>query len=182
MSDRCLFSFYESSNGKTIDWSDRTIGHEPPVDWSDALKFTSQLTDFTGFFGTVYSGKENCADMNNRCSGVRLHAEAWVSNGGLYPFTVKGGCHNIDLSGKLYGHGKECDVDAGNKSDQSKDWVRDWSLNLVSVDGKPIVIRCLRAEAPRLEPGSGPYRYAFPSPHNPFHGIIVWFLGLIRVI
>lgn len=182
MSDRCLFSFYETSNGQTVDWSDRVIGVSGGRDYEDALKFTSQLTAFKGYFGTVYSGLENCADLNNRCRAVSIHADDWVANGGKYPFTIKGGCSAVAISGRLIGHGAECDVDAGNHSDQSKEWVKDWTLNLISGDGSPIVIRCLRAEAPVLVEGSGPYRFAFPSPYAWYHGVVVWFLGLIRVI
>jgi len=179
MSDRCLFSFYETSNGKTVDWEGTMIGSPGDKNaYDDALKFTSGLTDFVGIFGTVYSGAENCADLNNKCRNVRLSGD-WVANGGKYPFTVKGGCEGITLEGTLHGHGTECDVDAGNKSDQSSNWVKNWELALISKDGSPIVVRCLLAEAPRLRPGTGPYRFAFPSPHAWYHGIAVWVFKLI---
>lgn len=176
MADRCLFSFYETSNGQTVDWSDRVIGGNiPPYLYDDALKFTSHLRDFTGVFGTVYSGLENNADFNNECRNVKITADRWVANGGKYPFTVKGGCEGIIIEGVLDGHGTEVDVDAGNKSDQSSNWVKDWELALVSKDGSPIVVRCLLAKAPRLRPNTGPYRFAFPNPTKPLHGFYVWF-------
>ncbi len=183
MSDRNLFSFYETSNGQTVDWSDRTIGDSiKPFQYDDALKFTSNLTDFIGKFGTVYSGAENCADLNNECRNVTLSSPRWITNGGLYPFTVKGGCEGITIEGVLDGHGTEVDVDAGNKSDQSSNWVKNWELALTSLDGRPIVVRCLLAKAPRLRPGTGPYRYAFPAPDAWYHGICVWFFKLFMGI
>lgn len=180
MSDRCLYSFYETSDGQTIDWTDQTVGYPAPgLEYEDALKFTSHLTDFTGTFGDVYSGLENCADVNNECRNVNLSAKRWIANGGLYPFTVKGGSEGIVIEGTLYGHGTEVDVDAGNKSDQSTNWVKNWELALTMDDGSPVVVRCLMAEAPREREGTGPYVYAFPSPYKWYHGIAVFFFKLI---
>lgn len=182
MSDRVLHSWYETSNGQEVDWRDRVVGEvrdpSKPFAYDDALKFTSGLRDFVGMFGVVYSGAENCADVNNECRDVKLSAERWIANGGLYPFTVKGGSEGITISGVLEGHGSEVDVDGGNFADQSNHWVKKWVLDLKTTDGSPVVVRCLQAEAPTLTPGSGPYVYAFPSPHAWYHGIAVWLLQL----
>lgn len=177
MSDRILHAWYDSSNGKTVDWSDRVVGNAlKPFTYDDALKFTSKLCDFVGIFGVVFSGTENCADVNNECRNVKLSAKRWVANGGKYPFTVKGGSEGITITGTLEGHGTEVDVDAGNWSDQSNNWVKNWTLNLTTADGSPVVVRCLQAKAPTLL--GGPYTYAFPSPHAPYHGIAVWLLQM----
>lgn len=182
MSDRVLHSWYETSNGQTVDWRDRIVGseHAPrtPFAYDDALKFTSGLTEFTGRFGTVYSGAENAADLNNKCRNVNLSADRWMANGSKYPFTIKGGSESIVITGVLDGHGTEVDVDAGNWSDQSNNWVKLWTLGLKSLDGKPIVVRCLQAHAPYFMDGTGPYVYAFPSPYSWCHGIAVWLLQL----
>lgn len=179
MADRVLFSWYETSNGQTVDWQERVIGNSlKPFDYDDALKFTSQLTNFNGKFGVVYSGKENAVDVNNKCRNLTLSGERWMANGGLYPFTVKGGSEGITITGTLDGHGTEVDVDAGNWSDQSNGWVKNWTLGLRSLDGRPIVVRCLQAKAPQLIAGTGPYKYAFPSPNNPLHGVFIWLLQL----
>ncbi len=183
MSDRNLFSWYETSDGQTVDWRDKVIGFAKPqgqpFTYDDALKFTSKLRDFTGKFGTVYSGAENCADVNNECRNVTLSADRWIANGGLYPFTVKGGSEGVTITGTLDGHGKECDVDAGDWSDQSNNWVKNWTLGLKSLDGSPIVVRCLQATAPYFMEGTGPYAYAFPSPLKWYHGICIWVLQIL---
>lgn len=177
MPDRVLHSFNgPASNGETVDWRGRVVGGpEKPFAYDDALKFTSQLRDFVGKFGRVFSGKENCVDVNNKCRNVTISGE-FIANGGLYPITVKGGSEGITITGTLDGHGTEVDVDAGNWSDQSNSWVKNWTLQLTTTDGSPVVVRCLQAEAPTLL--SGPYRYAFPSPKAWYHGIAVWFLQL----
>lgn len=180
--DRCLHSFYETSNGQSVDWRDRVVGWAKPsgepYQYDDALKFTSQLRDFTGRFGTVYAGAENVIDCNNRLRQVELSADRMVANGCKYPITIKGGCESVTLRGMLVGHGKECDVDAGNRSEQSDSWVKYWSLGLSMEDGSPVRVRCLLAMKPYFEPDTGPYEYVFPSPDAWYHGIAIWLLQL----
>lgn len=173
-----LFNF--TSVDSPVDWSDRVVGTDratwdlsKPAPYTDCLKFTSEIKDFTGKFGTVFSGAENCADINFKTVNVKITADLWVANGGKYPFTVKGGSVGTGIYGKLQGHGKECDVDAGNWSDQSNDWVKDWELGLTSNDGSPIVVRCISADAPKLVPGTGPYKFIFPNPNAWYHKIAV---------
>lgn len=183
MSDRCLFSFYETSDGLTIDWRDRAVGwvkpKGEPYQYDDALKFTSHLKNFIGYFGTVYSGSENAVDMNNEVHNAAINVERMVANGGKYPITIKT-CDLVTLTVKcLSGHGKECDVDAGNRSEQSKKWVKDWTVGITpEIPGDPVIIRCLMADPPILIDGTGPYKYAFPSPYAWYHGIVVGLLQL----
>lgn len=66
------------------------------------------------------------------------------------------------LVGPVDGHGRECDVDLGNASDQSHKKVEMVTLNLWSVDGSPVRVRVLNSEMPAEVPGSGPYSYVFP--------------------
>lgn len=183
MADRVLFSFYETSSGQTVDWRDRVIGFAKPAGadftYDDALKFTSELAAFTGKFDEVYAGKENAIDCNNGVHDTGIMVENMFANGCRYPITVKGGCEDISFTATLHGHGKECDVDAGNWSDQSDAPVLHWVLNITPSDGKPVKIRCLNASIPHLNAQSGPYEYAFPNPHRFYHGIVVWFLFAI---
>ncbi len=171
--------FTRANSGQRIDWKDRTLG-TPRASWAngvapgaDEIKITDGVSDLQIQVGTVYSWRENCCDINNLARGIRVTAGKWVPNGGLYPFTVKGGASDIGIYGVLEGHGTECDVDAGNLSDQSSAWVTNWELGLTPTDGTPISIRCLRAEMPRLVSGTGPYRVLFPDPRAWYHRLIV---------
>jgi hypothetical protein len=151
---------------------------QPPTH-QDTLKF-SGLVSFRGHFGTVYGGTEDCADINNRCDNVRLHAAEWRPQG-QYAFTVKGGCRNITLAGDLFGHGKTVDVDLGNWSDQSNEPTTAVTIDLYSQDDRPVIIRVLNADKPMVIGGA--HRYAFPHPDAWYHGIVVkawlavWWLG-----
>lgn len=141
---------------------------------SAPLKFTRQFQsnlDCTVHFGTVYAGRENVLDVNDR-SRLIVSFETLVLTGSKYGVTCKGGSY-LDLTGKVLGHGKECDVDYGNYSDQ---WPRGKSagrLNLTPVDGSLIMVRCLQATKPTLVPGSGPYQFTFPSPDSIWHDLII---------
>jgi hypothetical protein len=186
MADVVLFSFYETSNGQTVDWRDRVVGFaKPPGEdytYDDALKFTSELEEFTGHFGDVYCGKENAIDCNNRIADVMLIVDNMFANGCRFPVTIKGGCDNVLMQAVLHGHGRECDIDLGNWSDQSDEPVTNTILDIVPSDGQPVKIRCLNATIPMLRPNSGPYEYAFPNPHRWYHGIVVWFLFAVATV
>lgn len=167
--------FTRANNGMRVDWSDKVLG-SPRAEWpngqapgTDTVKITGQCEDLQLKLGTVYAWKENCLDLNNKVKKIRVTADKWVTNGCIYPFTIKGGATDIGIYGKLEGHGKECDIDAGNNSQQSRDWVTNWELGLISTDGSPIVVRCLSAETPRLVPGTGPYKFIFPDPRKWYH-------------
>lgn len=180
MSDRNLQSFYETSNDTTYDAADNLGYPNPRPDWSDALKITSQCTNFTYVGQTVYGGQEDCVDINNRCKSVRVSAVFRPQ--GKYVSTIKGGSRGIILTGSVYGHGTEVDVDLGNWSDQSQETTRQVHLNLKSMDGKPIRVRVLKAETPTFEEGSGPYEYAWPKPDSWYHDLVVWFFYTFKRI
>lgn len=160
-------------NGLTVDWTDKVLIDGSDGKVTDCLKFTSHLQDFTGFFPNVRGGLEDCADLNNEVNNVRLKAASWQS-GGKFCFTIKGGASNVTIEGPITNHGKEVDVDLGNWSDQSKKKTTGVYLNLTTPDHSPIIVRVLQADEPTFAPGSGPYKYAFPSPKNPLHGFFVW--------
>ena len=165
-----LYSFNgPHDNGRYVDWRDRDIDG---TGFADALKCSTGLTEFSGSFGRVISGTEDAIDINNRCDGIVLHASAWVLRGKM-GITIKGGSRNVSISGVIEGHGREADVDLGNWSDQSHEWVTNTRLNLRTTDGSPVRVRVLAAEKPIYAPGSGPYEWVFPSPRNPFHKALV---------
>jgi hypothetical protein len=133
---------------------------------ADALKFSTGLRDFDARFGTVFSGSEDAVDVNNGCSGIRIAADRYVL-GGRMGITIKGGSTDVTVEGWLEGHGRECDVDIGNWSDQSHEPVRGVKLGLRKWDGSPVRVRVINGEQPAVLPGSGPYRFVFPWPWLP---------------
>lgn len=141
--------------------------------YADAVKCSTQLQNFTGRFGIVTSGYEDALDVNNRCWNLDLSATLWRLRDCRMGFTLKGGSGLLRLSGPVEGHGRECDVDLGNASDQSHDWVKHVRLNLWSLDGSKIRVRVLGADEPREEPGSGPYEYVFPWKCKPLRKLAV---------
>ncbi len=157
-------------NGQSID--ERGTICCPPAGLSATLKFTTQLSDFTGDFGTVLppaGNPENVADINDRVQRLRLSAERWVIDGTKYGFTAKG-ASDVQLTGLVEGFGKECDASFGNYSDQFPRGKTRAVLNLWREDRKtPIRIQCLQAFKPILVPGSGPYVFTFPNPDAWYH-------------
>jgi len=188
--DRNLYSFNgPQDNGKTIDWSDRHVGFTADVHywqtgehWADTLKFTDKLQDLQIETGGVFGGDEDCADFNNECSNIRLHAESFVS-GGKYVATVKGGCTGIDIRGRIDHGGSEVDIDYGNNSEQSRRKTTGNILGCWKPDGSPVTVRCLIADKPMFVPNTGPYVFLFPEPGKWYHGIVVkvlmawWWVG-----
>lgn len=173
MTDINLYNYYEGSNGLTIDDSGKTLGrNEPNPSWSDTLKYTSQLTDFRHQIGVVYGGKEDCADINNRCRNLRLSANEWHAQG-RYVFTVKGGSAGITLAGHIVNGGTRADVVIGDHSDQSSDPTTGVRLCLTKRVG-PVRVRVLNGDKPILDPFTGPYQYIWPHPDGWLHGFWSW--------
>jgi hypothetical protein len=153
-------------NGRTVDLSGRPpLVPTPSI--ADTLKFSTQLTDFTGIFPAVTSGREDCIDINNRCRNVSITCAKLIFCGRM-GVTIKGGSGDILIRFlDATGHGRECDIDIGNWSDQSHEPVRSVVLDCRRLDGEATVVRCLNGDRPRHAPGSGPYRYVFPWPWMP---------------
>lgn len=140
-----------SFNGPDFDGAVVTMLDEirPGSEISDTLKCSSRLRDFTGRFGVVYGGKEDCIDINNRCERIYIEAQRWVPQG-KYLATLKGGSRSIAISGEVEGHGSEVDIDIGNISDQSDNPTKDITLNLRHVAGDPITVRVINGERPKF--------------------------------
>lgn len=176
MSDVNLISRYESSNGQTESFAD--IGHATgSPDWDDSLKLTSHIKDYTASVDTLYGGREDCTDIHNGASNVRVEANRWIPQG-KYLATIKGGVRGALLSGPVHAHGKEVDVDIGNRSTTNKGKTTGVRLNLVSKTGQPITVRVLNGDKPTMVAGSGPYKYIWPHPDAWYHSIVVWFFRL----
>lgn len=178
--DRNLRSFYgPQDSGRVIDERGTTLGSNTP-DYTAPLKFTSGVRSINARFGTVLGGTENALDCNNHAE-VKVSAELWDIEACKYGFTVKGGA-SAEIEGVVRGHGRECDVDLGNGSDQSHDW-SSAVLNLRHEwPGDKIRVRVLAANRPKLVLGSGPYRFIFPWPWLPMRWLWVKaFLQLRRM-
>lgn len=162
--DNNMYSFNGPHyNGFSLDWRQTDPNIIPQDCIADTLKFSTGLRDFSLELGFVTSGYEDVVDVNNRCDGLTISAELWVLKNCTMGFTVKGGSRNVKLYGMVSGHGRECDVDFGNASDQSHEWVQGCTLALIpALKNDRIYVRLLGAEAPIELPGTGPYRYVFP--------------------
>jgi len=157
--DKNLLSF----NGP--DDNGRNVQHPAPIDgagFHDAVKCSTGLRDFTARFGTVIAGSEDALDVNNHCQDLDIAAHRWVFPPGRAAtgFTVKGNSHNVLIAGLVDGDPL---VELGNASDQSTTWCTGIRLDLYRLEQKPIRVRVLCSTFPEEIPGSGPYRYLFPS-------------------
>lgn len=145
-------------NGRTYDSLENLDG----TGFDDTVKCSTRLQNFTGRFGSVISGREDTVDINNLCRDISLSAKLWTLRNCQMGFTVKGGTQDAELIGPVIGHGRQCDIDIGNASDQSHAWTVGVVLNLWTLDGSKLRIRVLGGDLPMLVPGSGPYTYVFP--------------------
>ncbi len=159
MSDINKHSFNgPDDNGKGINLGDVYL--DPKIDWASAIKCTSQLRDFTLKAQSVPGGHDAVVDINNQCNGISVGIETAFPNG-QFLTTIKGGSKNITLSvGRLYGHGKVCDVMLGDWSDQSHKRVENVTLDIHSPpENGPVTVIWLGSTRPILAPGSGPYKF-----------------------
>ncbi len=170
MSDKCLYSFYETSSDQSFSYP--TMGEPKQPDWADTIKITSQCQNMVLHAEQVYGGQEDCVDINNRSQSVTVMAGEWIPQG-KYLATIKGGAKSASLAGRVVSHGSEVDVDLGNWSDQSQEITGTTILDLQPTDGKPITVRVLHAVKPYFVASSGPYRYVFPHPDAWYHGLVV---------
>jgi hypothetical protein len=178
MSDINLHSFNgPSDDGKNVDWTDRKI--LPGAEIADSLKFSTGLRNFRGYFDTVTSGKEDCVDVNNNCSNVVIRVQKLVFCGSL-GVTIKDSTDIILSAQDAVGHGKECDVDIGNWSDQGHLPATGIVLDIHRQDGEATIVRVINGEKPYLMPGSGPYKFVFPWPWMPRFLVVPIFNQLRR--
>jgi hypothetical protein len=171
--DKILHAFGRDWSHQTLDQSNTDFG-KTAGSWSDTLKYTDGVTDFTHRVGSATGGSEDIIDVNNKACDVTVVAkELW--SGGKYVATIKGGSTATYLEGTIYKGGSEVDIDYGNHSDQSSAKTTGNILNVKHKSGAPVTVRVLNADKPLFTPGSGPYVYVFPHPDAWYHGICVRF-------
>jgi hypothetical protein len=134
----------------------------PPAGTDDTLKITDCDTGRVDV-EVVVGGREDCLDVNNRSYDIEIGtlSTIWEPRG-KYVATIKGGSRSIVLKGVVRGHGKVCDVDLGNWSDQSQKVTERITLNLRHEKGEPITYRVLNAKKPVLI--GGPYKKVLSVP------------------
>ena len=122
--------------------------------YSDSLKL-SKATDVLVKSCSITGGSEDCIDMNRYCSDITV-SDCILKPCGKYGITIKGGTTRVTLKNLLFmTHGKETDIDLGNWSDQSAEPVSSVVLeNITSLDGKPVRVRVLWAQKPKVLGGN----------------------------
>jgi polygalacturonase len=128
-----------------------------PATISDVFKF-SHATNVVADNVTVDAGGfqiENTIDMNRLCANVTVKNCKLVS-GMENAITIKGGCHDILIQDTVIIPGKgHCDVELGNWSDQSQEYVSNVTLNNVTrSDGQPVRLRVGHAKEPTIVGGN----------------------------
>lgn len=98
---------------------------------------------------------EDAIDINHSHNVEVLCNDLWP--GKTYAATVKGGSTGIKLVvGRQHGHGGSgIDYDYGNFSDQGNAKTTGCELNVATVDGAPVVVRLLTADAPKTFDATG---------------------------
>lgn len=128
-----------------------------PATIDDVLKFSHAIN--CGVEDCTITGdglnKENVIDMNRLCENI-LVKNCILYSGKQNAITIKGGCHNIQITDTRivpgYGH---CDIELGNFSDQSQLPVTGVILtNVVRTDGQPVLVRVLNSNAPVVNGGN----------------------------
>lgn len=135
----------------TLDQSKAIIGGPVP----DALNPTNykayasllKLSDWTANlpavlnFSIIDQGQENCVDINNHVSVVRIFSSVYGRTGdsGNQTFSIKGGCDSITIVGTIYSNNK-IDYVVGRWSDQSQNVDTNLWLGALRVDGDATVI------------------------------------------
>lgn len=111
--------------------------------WDAVLKICDYTSDIHLDGVVVSQGFENAVDFNNRVQFVTLQNVVFGVNKatGDQVITIKGGCSNIGLMGRIFSHGRKADIVLGEWSDQSHDPVHDLDLSgIVRDDGKPVTV------------------------------------------
>ncbi len=102
----------------------------------------------------VAQGKEAAVDINNKVSDVSLQGEfGTIGTTGNQVITVKGGSHDIKISGIINSRGTVNEVTMGRWADQSYDITYNVDLSeLRRTDGDKIRVIIGRATKPNLGP------------------------------
>ncbi len=91
-----------------------------PSKYDAILKLADGIHDLTLAHVRVAQGIEDSLNLNNAVANVKIAGDFAVSGApGLRVITIKGGSHDIVISGTLHGHGTSEDIKIGDWSDQS---------------------------------------------------------------
>lgn len=139
---------------KTID--PRVDGIDPST-IDDVLKL-SHAQNILVETVTVNAGglqKENAVDMNRVCTDVVMK-NCILYSGKQNAITIKGGCRDITIQDvEIVPGSGHCDIELGNWSDQSQDYVLNVKLiNVTRTDGNPVRLRIGHAKNVTVEGGN----------------------------
>lgn len=118
-----------------------------PKRWDSILKCSGRKAQILSNV-EVYQGKENALDINNACEHLDLDGK-WglVGDEGQQVITVKGGSHDITVSGPVFSNGTECDIELGTWSDQSTAPLYNIDLsNLYHAQGRKLTVKIARVK------------------------------------
>lgn len=148
--------------------------------YASAIKCSTGLHCSQIYAKEVIGGRDTCVDVNNNCHDLVLNIGA-LKPTGQFAISVKGNSDRVKITAELFAHGKSADVELGGWSDQSHATSDNNVLAITSMTGKPVRVRVLKATAPALVNGTGPYVYLFPSPKlGALHRLIVYGYETLR--
>ncbi len=177
MPDVNLLSFNgPNDDGRRIDLAGVIDG----TAYASAFKCSTGLINARIYADEIIGGHDCCIDVNNNCYGLVIDAKV-LRPTGQFAVSIKGNSDDITVAGELHAHGTSADVEIGGWSDQSHESSDGNTLEITSMTGRPVTIRVLHAKEPFLIPGTGPYKYLFPSPRlGVLHTLIVWGFETLR--
>lgn len=141
---------------KNVTVDPRTEGIDPSkID--DVLKL-SHAQNILVDTVTVNAGglqRENAIDMNRVCVNVMVK-DCILYSGKQNAITIKGGCRDVTIQNVQIVPGEgHCDIELGNWSDQSQDYVLNVNLiNVTRTDGAPVRLRIGHAKNVIVEGGN----------------------------
>lgn len=113
----------------------------------------------------VTGGSDDALRIDNRSFNLKFRVGEWRS-GGRGLFTVKGGCDNILLSGKITQRGRSHEVDLDRFSDESHKASTNIHLNLTTQDGSPVRYKSWLGARPIIVNPEQKYKCVFFLPHS----------------
>jgi hypothetical protein len=141
---------------KDVTIDPRSEGLDPSV-YSDLLKLSHAINILVE--NVIVDGgglqKENTCDMNRVCAQIIVRNCKFVS-GKQNALTIKGGCYDVLIENLVIVPGTgNCDVELGNWSDQSQDYVMNVTLrNVTRSDGQAVRLRIGHAKNVTIEGGN----------------------------
>lgn len=151
MADNNYYSIADQTNVEVVAFANPSN----PLLYDDILKL-SKATVIHIHESVIQGGKEDAIDMNRNCEDVIVE-DVEVHPNGSYGMTIKGGTKRVTLRNVMFtGRAKSYEIDLGNWSDQDKTHkTTEVTLdNVFHVDGNPVRVRVLYADAPTVLGGN----------------------------